>query len=199
MVSSRICAIFAVGAVLSTASGSPGPLAAQSVNEGPAAAAGTVAMLDVALYTAGANLQEASDTAHAALATSVLRGKLSELLGAGLVDSASVFTRTHGAQIRETAGDQACNVIVACARAAGRDLHARWVVLAKLSKTSNLIWLLTGQLINVETGEIVMDDSTELKGDPEPMVRAGVRIFAERVARTVKARAGGDGQRAQRS
>ena len=56
--------------------------------------------------------------------------------------------------------------------------------MAKVSKTSNLIWLLSAQLIHVPTGEIVLDDSTELKGDPEPMVRAGVRIFAERVARS---------------
>jgi hypothetical protein len=52
------------------------------------------------------------------------------------------------------------------------------------------------QLINVPTGEIVLDDSTELKGDPEPMVRAGVRIFAERVERTIRERA--TGQRAER-
>jgi hypothetical protein len=70
-------------------------------------------------------------------------------------------------------------------------------VMAKVSKTSNLIWLLTGQLIDVATGEIVLDDSTELKGDPEPMIRAGVRIFAERVARAVKART--TGERAERS
>jgi hypothetical protein len=73
----------------------------------------------------------------------------------------------------------------------GRDLHADWVVMAKVSKTSNLIWLLTGQLIDVDSGEIVMDDSTELKGDPDVMIRAGVRIFAERVARRVKERASG--------
>ena len=100
--------------------------------------------------------------------------------------------RAHGPEVRDLAGDHECNVILACARAVARDLGAQWVVLAKVSKTSNLIWLLTGQLVNVGTGEIVMDDSTELKGDPEPMIRAGVRIFAERVARTVKERSGGD-------
>ena len=167
------------------------PLAAQSAAAPPELPAGSVAALDVALYTAGANLQEKTDTGHAALATSVLRGKLAELLGPALADSAAVATRAHAPVIRETAADQACNVIVACVRAVGRDLGATWVVMAKLSKTSNLIWLLTGQLINVKSGEIVMDDSTELKGDPEPMVRAGVRIFAERVARTVRQRAGG--------
>ena len=171
---------------------SPAPAGAQS---GPAPH--SVAVLDVALYTAGANLQEASDTGHAALATSVLRGKLSELLGSVLADSAAVEARAHGPEVHAVAGGKPCNVIVACARAVGRAVDADWVVMAKVSKTSNLIWLLTGQLIDVATGEIVLDDSTELKGDPEPMIRAGVRIFAERVARTVKQRSAGE--RAERT
>ena len=70
--------------------------------------------------------------------------------------------------------------------------------MAKVSKTSNLIWLLTGQLINVGSGKIVLDDSTELKGDPEPMIRAGVRIFAERVARCRHERARSPSPRARR-
>lgn len=189
--SSALCALLLAVALPSSR------LAAQSPAAGPDLPRGSVAVLDVALYTAGANVQEATDTAHIALAASVIRGKLAELLGPALADSAAVATRAHAPEIHATAGDHACNVIVACARAVGRDLGASWVVMTKLSKTSNLIWLLTGQLINVETGEIVMDDSTELKGDPEPMVRAGTRIFAERVARTVKERAGG--QRTQRS
>lgn len=163
-----------------------GPALAQAPAVSPPLRPGAVAALDVALYTAGANLQEASDTGRAALATSVLRGKLAELLGPGLADSAAVARRASDPRVRQIAGDQACYVIVACARAVGRDLNADWVVMAKVSKTSNLIWLLTGQLINVDTGEIVMDDSTELKGDPERMIRAGVGIFAERVARTIK-------------
>ena len=157
---------------------------------------GSVAVLDVALYTAGANLQEASDSGRAGLATSVLRGKLAELLGPALADSTAVARRANAPGTHELAGDHPCNVIVACARAVARDVGATWVVLAKVSKTSNLIWLLTGQLVNAETGEIVMDDSIELKGDPEPMIRAGTRIFAERVARTVTERQAG--QRAER-
>ena len=145
-------------------------------------------MFHVALYTAGANQQEASDTSRAALATEVLRGKVAELIGPALIDSAAVDSLAQAPRYRPLAGDQPCNVIVACAKAVGKDLGATWVVLAKVSKTSNLIWLLTGQLIHVPDGEIVLDDSTELKGDPEPMVRAGVRIFAERVARTIKER-----------
>jgi hypothetical protein len=156
------------------------------------AAPQSVAVLDVALYTAGANVQETSDTGRAALATSVLRGTLRSLLGSALADSAAVAAHARGPEVHRLAGDRPCNVIVACARAVGREVGAGWVVMAKVSKTSNLIWLLTGQLIDVATGELVLDDSTELKGDPEPMIRAGVRIFAERVARTVRERAPGE-------
>jgi Protein of unknown function (DUF2380) len=183
--------------MLAAAGAAVRPARAQSAPASPELPRGSVAVLTVALYTAGANVQEASDTGRAALGTAVLRGKLAELLGPALADSAAVDTSARSPKLRNLVGDQACNVIVACAKQVGRDLGATWVVMAKVSKTSNLIWLLTGQLINVGTGEIVLDDSTELKGDPEPMIRAGVRIFAERVARTVKERAGG--QRAERS
>lgn len=177
-----------VGVMLLVSAARLPSVAAQSPPPRPNLPPGAVAVLDVALYTAGANMQEASDTSRAALATAVLRAKLAELLGPALADSTAVARRTHAPEVRTLAGDHGCNVIVACARAVARDVGAQWVVLAKVSKTSNLIWLLTGQLVNAATGEIVIDDSTELKGDPEPMVRAGTRIFAERVARTVAER-----------
>jgi hypothetical protein len=172
------------------------PLAAQSAAPAPNAPPRSVAIFDVALYTAGANKQEASDTGRAALANQVLRAKLQELLGPAIIDSGAVDSLARAPKYHPLVGNQPCKVIVACAKAVGKDLGATWVVTAKLSKTSNLIWLLTSQLINVPTGEIVLDDSTELKGDPEPMVRAGVRIFAERVERTIRERA--TGQRAER-
>lgn len=163
----------------------PAVLSAQ--NGSATHSAAPVAVLDVALYNAGANVQEVKDTAVASLATLVLRGKLRELLGSALVDSAVVARAAGSDSARAiTGGGKPCNVIVACARYVGRQTGAGWAVMAKVSKTSNLIWLFTGQLINVRTGELVLDDSTELKGDPEPMVRAGTRIFAERVARAVK-------------
>ena len=145
-----------------------------------------VAAFNAALYNAQANVQEAGDSAKAALATDVLYGTLTRLLPGQPADTAALRAAAASAA-RRTAGDQACNVIVACARAAAEAVGARWVVLAKVSKTSNLIWLLTGQLVHVASGTIVLDDSTELKGEPEAMVRAGVRIFAERVARAVQA------------
>ena len=146
-----------------------------------------VAALEVALYNAQANLIEDSDPARAVLATQVLDSTLSDLLGPQLVARESVRTAAASDSARTIAGGVPCNVIVACARYAARMAGARWVVLAKVSKTSNLIWLLTAQLVHVPSGAIVLDDTTELKGEPEGMVRAGTRIFAERVARTVRA------------
>ncbi len=157
---------------------------AGSVRERPDA---RVAAFEVALYNAQANVQEASDSARAGLATSILQTKLAELLPGQVVDTAALRSAMRTADALASAQRQPCNVIVACARAVGGATGARWVVLAKVSKTSNLIWLFTGQLIHVPSGAIILDDSTELKGEPEAMVRAGTRIFAERVARTVRA------------
>jgi hypothetical protein len=145
-----------------------------------------VAALDVALYNAQANVQEATDADKAALATSVLLATLGKLLPGQLADSAAVRAAAGSDTALALTGGQPCNVIVACARAVARAVDARWAVLAKVSKTSNLIWLLTAQLIHAPSESIVLDDSTELKGEPEAMVRAGARIFAERVARTVR-------------
>lgn len=164
------------------------PAWAQSVETSPREPAGAlVAAFDVALYNAQANVQERTDAEKAALATRVLHSTLAKLLPGQLVDSASVRAAARSESALAIAGGQACNVIVACARAVAAAVDARWVVLAKVSKTSNLIWLLTAQLVHVPSGTIVLDDSTELKGEPEAMVRAGARIFAERVGRTVRA------------
>jgi uncharacterized protein DUF2380 len=146
-----------------------------------------VAVLEVALYNAQANLIEESDTARAVLATQVLDSTLRNRLGSQIVAPEAVRSAAASDSARTITGGLPCNVIVACARYAARESGARWVVLAKVSKTSNLIWLLTAQLVHVPSGAIVLDDSTELKGEPDAMVRAGTRIFAERVARTVRA------------
>jgi hypothetical protein len=146
-----------------------------------------VAALEVALYNAQANVIEDSDAARAVLATQVLDSTLRDRLGSQLVARETVRAAAASDSARTITGGLPCNVIVACARYAARRSGARWVVLAKVSKTSNLIWLLTAQLVHVPSGAIVLDDTTELKGEPEAMVRAGTRIFAERVARTVRA------------
>jgi hypothetical protein len=145
-----------------------------------------VVVLPVALYNAQANVQEASDSSQAELSTQVLTAKLLEQLGQQLIAGERVAAAAASPEARATTGKQQCNVIVSCARQVGKALGAPWVVIAKVSKTSNLIWLFTGQLIHVPTGKIILDDTTELKGEPAGMVRAGSKIFAERVARTVR-------------
>jgi hypothetical protein len=151
-----------------------------------AAPSAKVVVLPVALYNAQANVQEASDSSRAALSTEVLTSKLQELLGPQVITGNPVALVAASPKALATTGKQPCNVIVACARVVADSLKAPWVVIAKVSKTSNLIWLFTGQLIHAPTGTIVLDDTTELKGETEGMVRAGSRIFAERVARTVR-------------
>ena len=170
----------------------PAPLQAQTNGAEPSATPleppdAKVAALEVALYNAQANVIETSDTARAVLGTRVLDSTLSDRLGPQLVAPEAVRAAARDDSARTITGGLPCNVIVACARYAAGKSGARWVVLAKVSKTSNLIWLLTAQLVHVPSGAIILDDSTELKGEPDAMVRAGIRIFAERVARTVRA------------
>jgi hypothetical protein len=179
-----LCALLTGGAALILAGPAYGQAAAPRPLEPPDA---RVAALDVALYNAQANVQEATDSARVVLATEVLHTTLAHLLTDQLADPAVVARAASSPAARQAAGGYACNVIVACARATAQAVGARWVVLAKVSKTSNLIWLLTAQLVHVPTGTVILDDSTELKGEPDAMVRAGTRIFAERVARTVRA------------
>jgi hypothetical protein len=181
----RCSRVLSAGLALLAAVSIAPEVSAQS-NGAKAAPGARVVVLPVALYNAQANLQEPSDSSQARLSTEVLTGKLGELLGQQLIAGQQVLAASSSAKARATTGNQPCNVIVACARQVASSLDAPWVVIAKVSKTSNLIWLFTGQLIHAGTGEIVLDDSTELKGDPTTMVRAGSRIFAERVARTVR-------------
>ena len=144
-----------------------------------------VAALDVALYNANATVQAPTDAAAAALATDVLLATLAKLLPGQIADSAAVQAAARSDAALAVSGKHPCNVIVACARAVAQAVDARWVVLAKMGKVAT-VWLLTAQLVHVPSGAIILDDSTELTGQ-EPMVRAGARNLAGRVARTVRA------------
>ena len=159
-------------------------LSAQAAPEAPDA---PIAVMSTALYNDQANLREASDSTKSGLATSVLRARLREQLREQIRPFEATDSAATAPEARELTGGIPCEVKVACALAVALQQDARWVVLTKVSKTSNLIWLLSAQLIRVETGEIVLDDSTELKGDPDAMIRVGLRIFADRVIRTVRA------------
>jgi hypothetical protein len=187
----NIGSILVVGALVVTVAGWSGrtsrAAAQSSPSHGSEAASAPVAILTAAMYNEQANVREASDSVQAAIATEVLRSRLRDRLGGQILSFAATDSLAASAASVRLAGGVPCNVKVECAREVARQLGARWVVLAKVSKTSNLIWLLSAQLIRVSTGEIILDDSTELKGEPGPMVRVGVRSFADRVVRTVQA------------
>jgi hypothetical protein len=154
---------------------------------GPEPSTARVAVLPASLYNDQANVREATDTAQAVLATAVIRERLAEQLGEQAVAYGLIDSLAAAPEAIKIAGGVSCNVKVACAVAVAKRAGARWVVMTKVSKTSNLIWLLSGQLIRVASGDIILDDSTELKGEPGPMVRVGLRSFADRVVRTVRA------------
>jgi hypothetical protein len=166
----------------------PAGLAAQAPDRRPLEPpTAPVAVLPTALYNDQANLRESTDAAQARLGQITLRDRLHSILGDQLRPYALSDSLARSAQFAKVAGGVACEVRVACALAVARAANAQWVILSKISKTSNLIWLLSAQLIHVPDGTIVLDDSTELKGDPGPMVRVGMRQFADRVARTIRA------------
>jgi hypothetical protein len=55
--------------------------------------------------------------------------------------------------------------------------------MGRVSKTSNLIWFMSGQLIDVAGRKIVLDDEFELKGPRDEMVPRGAVALARRIAR----------------
>jgi TolB-like protein len=146
-----------------------------------------VAMLDLAFYGKRANDLQPNDSAMAMIATGAMRAALAQAQGISFVDSATV-ARAAATPIAQSASEgKPCNVIVACARSVGQQLGAKWVVMGKISKTSDLIWIFSGELIDVATGKLVLDDSYELKGIASDMVPKGAQVFARRVAKRIVA------------
>jgi hypothetical protein len=146
-----------------------------------------LSVLPTSLYNDQANLREASDSSKSSLGTTVLRSQLNSVLAGQVRPFIETDSLAAAPFAMDIAGGLPCGVKVACALAVARAQGARWAVLSKVSKTSNLIWLLSAQLVRVVDGQIVLDDSTELKGQPEVMIPIGMRIFADRVARTIRA------------
>jgi hypothetical protein len=142
-----------------------------------------LALFDFAFFGKHANSIEPGDTAMAALTTSALRRQLLALPGVSVLDSAQVAQSAAQPGPQTTANGKPCNVIIACAREAAHLVGAPYAITGTVSKTSNLIWIFSGQLINVGTGELVMDDEYELKGDSRQMMLRGARVFAQRVAK----------------
>jgi hypothetical protein len=162
-------------------------LTAQSGVPGSEPPTAPVVVLSTALYNEQANLREASDSTKAGLGSQVLRDRLQDSLASQLLPTPTTDSLESTPGMRTLTGGIPCNVKVACGIAVAKHQGGRWVVMSKISKTSNLIWVLSAQLIRVSDGAIILDDSTELKGEPEGMVRVGMRQFADRVTRTVRA------------
>ena len=140
----------------------------------------TAALFPVAFYGKGANSLEQGDPEVAAMTDSILRA---ELQGSGrlvLGDS----TRLAQSLTRAEAGGLEC-VSLDCRRQLSQKLGAQWMVTAKLSKTSNLIWYLSGQLTDVRSGRRLLDDEFELKGIAEDIAKGGARSLARRILNAI--------------
>jgi hypothetical protein len=146
-----------------------------------------VAMLDLAFYGKRANDLLPNDSAMAMIATSTMRAALAQAPGLSFADSATVAQAATSPEAKSASEGKPCNVIVACARSVGQQLGTKWVIMGKISKTSDLIWIFSGELIDVATGKLVLDDSYELKGIASDMVPKGAQVFARRVAKKMVA------------
>ena len=165
------------GCILSLLVGAP--LSAQTA--GRPARPG-VAVLNLRFDGAHATVPEPGDTAVAAAATSKLAATLLASEHLTLIDSARVAAAVSAAEADGNLCDAGCAVAV------GRALGAQWVVRGTVAKTSNLVWILTGELLDVAAGRPVLADGYELKGDARTIAPAGAHVFAQRVERAVAER-----------
>jgi uncharacterized protein DUF2380 len=149
-------------------------LAAQGNGPPPA-----IAVLNLRFDGERANVLEPGDTAVARAATSRLLATLraSEVVLA--LDSARVASTVEAAEADGNPCDRACALTVA------RGLGAAWVTTGTVTKTSNLVWLLSAQLFSVTTGKTVLSDAYELKGDASRIAPAGAHVFAQRVEKAI--------------
>ena len=140
-------------------------------------------LFPVAFYGKGANSLEPGDPRVASMTDSILRADLAQSGRFELVDGA----RLSQALAQAEAGGKEC-VTLECRREINRQLGAAWMVTAKLSKTSNLIWYLSGQLTEVSTGRRFLDDEFELKGIAEDIATGGAHSLARRIIKAVTER-----------
>ncbi|HSJ76192.1 MAG TPA: DUF2380 domain-containing protein, partial [Gemmatimonadales bacterium] len=101
----------------------------------------------VVFYGKGANSLEKNDPQVAAMTDSILRSDL-QASGRFRLIPAEQLSRA----LSDTVKAGAECVSLECRRAVSRKLGAAWMVTTKLSKTSNLIWYLSGQLSDVRSG-----------------------------------------------
>jgi Protein of unknown function (DUF2380) len=163
---------------------------AQTTSASPAGAGGgtiKVAVLDFAFYGKSATSIQPGDSAMGDVGTAAIRKNVALFPEIALADSTAVLAAEKSAVATDSAVGHPCNSIVACGRVVGRAVGARYVVMGTISKTSNLIWIFSGQLVDVTTHDLLMDDEYELKGDSRDMVAQGSRVFVRRVAKKIGA------------
>jgi len=135
-----------------------------------------LALFEVAFYGRGANSLEPGDPGVALLTDSILRSELAGRSEFTLLDKTRLSRDLAGAD----RSGIAC-LTLECRRAVSERLGAKWMVTAKLSKTSNLIWYLSGQLTDVTSGRRLLDDEFELKGIAKDIATGGARVLARRI------------------
>lgn len=139
-----------------------------------------LALIGVAFDGSRANSIQPGDSSTAIGAADRMRAVLRESSGIMLVDTAMLSAEVG----KSEAPGIVCSTDVACARRAARAVGARWVVVGRLTKLSNLIWYLSGQLVDVESGRVALSDEFELKGQRDEMVPRGAASLARRIGRT---------------
>jgi uncharacterized protein YjbI with pentapeptide repeats len=138
-----------------------------------------VAMFDVAFYGKGANSIEPGDSLVAVMTDSILRSDLGHSGRFQLIPAARF------AEALEVKARWRLDCTLDCRRKLSQEQGAAWMVTAKLSKTSNLIWYLSGQLTNVASGRRLLDDEFELKGIAEDIAKGGAHSLARRIVKAI--------------
>src|SRR3954453_18767725 len=132
----------------------------------------------VVFYGKGANSLEKNDPLVAAMTDSILRSDL-QASGRFRLIPPEQLSRA----LSDTVKAGAECVSLECRRAISRKLGAEWMVTTKLSKTSNLIWYLSGQLSDVRSGRRLLDDEFELKGIAEDIAKGEAHSLARRIGK----------------
>jgi len=144
----------------------------------------SVVLFDVVLANDRATPPDPSDSAKVVLATQKLRESLVNS-GVRLVDSAAAAAAQASPEAKEASLGSPRDLIAACAQVVGRKVGAQWAVTGTLGKSSNVNWAFSGRLLSVSTGNLALDDSFQLRGDPMAMIPPGMAAFARRVAKQV--------------
>jgi uncharacterized protein YjbI with pentapeptide repeats len=135
-----------------------------------------LALYSVEFYGKSANSLDPKDPQVAVMTDSILRSDL---------QSSGRFTLIPQARLTQALSDTTATgsecATLECRRAISRKLGAVWMGTAKLSKTSNLIWYLSAQLTEVNTGRRLLDDEFELKGIAEDIAKGGAHSLARRM------------------